>query len=116
MGGTIDFGNSFVPMPDIILERDRWYCYELMVRLNAPDKRDGRIALWIDGKIAGDWHNIRFRTVKSLKADQFWLDSYSSQIHENKTLWFDDIVGATSYIGPMTGTGSSEAPHSEEKP
>ena len=109
MGGTINFGDSFVPMPDIILERDRWYCYELMVKLNTPDKRDGRIALWIDGKIAGDWHNIRFRTVKSLKADQFWLDSYSSQIHENKTLWFDDIVGATSYIGPMTGTGSSEA-------
>ncbi|MFC1541752.1 hypothetical protein ACFL50_04800 [Candidatus Latescibacterota bacterium] len=103
MGGTINFGDSFEPMPDIILERDRWYCYELMVKLNAPDKRDGRIALWIDGKIVGDWHNVRFRTVDSLKADQFWIDSYSSQTHENKRLWFDDIVGATSYIGPMVG-------------
>ncbi|MFC1650330.1 polysaccharide lyase [Candidatus Latescibacterota bacterium] len=109
LGGDINFGSSFVPKPDIILERGRWYCYELMVMLNTPDKRDGRIALWIDGKIVGDWHNIRFRTVNSLKADQLWFSTYSSQIHENKIIWFDDIVAATSYIGPMTGTGSNEA-------
>ena len=104
LGGTINFGKTFTPRPDIILERDRWYCYELMVKLNSPDMRDGRIALWIDGKIAGDWHNIRFRTVDYIKADQLWFTSYSSQIHVNKTLWFDDIVAATSYIGPMKKT------------
>ena len=36
------FGKDFVPRPDIIPERDRWYCYEIMLKANTPGKRDGR--------------------------------------------------------------------------
>jgi len=38
------FGEGFAPRPDLIPERDRWYCYELMVRANTPGRRDGRAA------------------------------------------------------------------------
>ena len=94
------FGEQFVARPDLSAELDRWYCYELMVKVNTPGERDGRVAFWVDGKLAGDFPNLRLRSVPELKANHVVLSSYSSRRHPNKTLWYDDVVVATSYIGP----------------
>jgi hypothetical protein len=95
------FGEDFVARPDRIPERGRWYCYELMVKANTPGQADGRVAFWVDGELAGDFPGIRFRTDDALKLNQVVLNSYSSRRGENKTLWYDDVVVATSYIGPQ---------------
>ncbi len=95
------FGEGFVARPDRIADRDRWYCYELMVKVNTPGQRDGRVAFWVDGELAGDFPNLRLRSVEALKANQVVLSSYSSRRGPNKTLWYDDVVVATSYIGPQ---------------
>jgi hypothetical protein len=53
------FGPAFVPRRDIVPERGRWYCFELMVQMNTPEQRDGRVAFWVDGRLAGDFPNLR---------------------------------------------------------
>jgi len=95
------FGEGFVARPDLVADRNRWYCYEFMVRANTPGERDGRVAFWVDGKLAGDFPNLRLRSVASLKVNHVVLSSYSSRTDANKTLWYDDVVVATSYIGPQ---------------
>ena len=95
------FGEDFVPRPKLMAERGRWYCYELMVKANTPGTRDGRVAFWVDGKLAGDFPNLRLRTVEILKAKYMVIVSYSSSKHDNVTHWYDDIVAAASYIGPQ---------------
>jgi hypothetical protein len=95
------FGEDFVPRPKLMAERGRWYCYELMVQANTPGKRDGRIAFWVDGALAGDFPNLRLRSVETVKATVISVCSYSSSRHDHVTHWYDDIVAATSYIGPQ---------------
>jgi len=100
------FGEEFVARPKLMADRGRWVCYELMVEANTPGSRDGRVAFWIDGKLAGDFPNLRLRTVEILKASYLVIVSYSSSQHENVTHWYDDVVAATSYIGPQVSTRS----------
>jgi hypothetical protein len=97
-----DFGPDFVSRPDVIPELDRWYCYEFMVSANTPGQRDGRIAAWLDGKLSADFKNLRLRDVSSLKIDRFGLDFhiFSNPNGEAKK-WYDNVVAAKSYIGPL---------------
>jgi len=94
-------GEDFIPRPDFTAELDRWYCYELMLKANTPGERDGRVAFWVDGKLAGDFANLRFRSVAALKVNHVALGTYSSRRGANKVMWYDDVVVATSYIGPQ---------------
>ena len=107
------FGKYFVPRPDVLPERDRWYCREIMLKSNTPGQRDGRLAFWVDGKLAGDFPNMRMRDVDWLKPNQINLGLYipGSRGQAPCVLWQDDLVVATSYIGPMIeGPGASVKP------
>ena len=97
------FGKEFKPRPDLIPERDKWICYELMVKANTPGQRDGRIAFWVDGRLSADFPNLRLRDVETLKANVIGLGLYTQSDKITKTcfMWYDDVVAATSYIGPM---------------
>ena len=113
------WGNSFFPPGPgkgtaagdhrVIPALDRWQCWELMLQANtAPGLADGRQAMWIDGKLAGDFPGIRWRADTNLKVNCFWLQHYGFDSGdptkrywgEQQTVWFDDIVVARSYIGP----------------
>ncbi len=97
-----DFGPSFVKRPDVTPDLDKWYCYELMVKANTPGKRDGRIAFWLDGKLTADFQNLRLRDIDSLKIDRFQLALHiGSNKNGEAKKWYDDLVAASSYIGPM---------------
>lgn len=113
----ISFGPHFVPRPDFIPELDRWYCYEFMVQANTPGQRDGRVALWVDGKLIADFPNFRFRDVASLKIDTFGIGLYlrPNLVRENRK-WFDDVVAATSYIGPIAEPGLGGIPRPQSVP
>jgi hypothetical protein len=74
-----------------------------MLKANEPGKRDGEIAVWADGKLIGHWAGFRYRDVPELKINMAHLVFY---LHEGNvpgfyTLFHDDVVVATSYIGPM---------------
>lgn len=94
-------GPSFVSRPNKNPELNRWYCYEIMVQCNTPGKRDGRVAIWVDGVLLCDHPNLRFRTVKEVKSRFITLSTYTSRKLDNATMWYDDIVAAKKYIGPI---------------
>jgi hypothetical protein len=95
------FGPSFVPREDLVPALGRWYSYELMVQANTPGKRDGRVVFWVDGQLAGDFPNLRFRSVASLKINRVDIALYGSRNNGRRRIWIDDIVVALAYIGPM---------------
>ena len=81
---------------------DRWYCYEYMVLANTPGQHNGRVAVWLDGKLVADYTNLRLRDVESLKIDRFGLSFHiNSNPKGEAKKWYDNVVAASSYIGPM---------------
>lgn len=96
------FGEHFTARPDITPELDRWHCFEFMLKANTPGQRDGRIAGWLDGRLVADFGNLRLRDTDALKINYAQVDLHikSNTIRENKK-WYDDVVVATSYIGPF---------------
>jgi len=97
----------------------RWYCVEAMLKANSsPDKADGEQAFWVDGELYGRFTGFRWRTTDKLKINSFWLLYYNTDqpARHNKDphpesrvmeVWFDDIVIATEYIGPVHGKPKS---------
>jgi hypothetical protein len=106
-----NYGPNFVSRPNFTPQRDRWYSYELMVQANTPGQRDGRIAIWIDGNLIADFLNVRLRDVDTLKMDrvQLQLHQNGATSRENKK-WYDNVVIARSYIGPMVSSQQLNAP------
>ncbi|MFO0887746.1 MAG: alpha/beta hydrolase [Isosphaeraceae bacterium] len=96
-----DFGKTFVPRRDVTPELDRWYCFEFMVRANTAGKDDGRIACWLDGRLIADFHALRLRDFDALKINHAGIGLHikSNPARTNRK-WYDDVVIATSYIGP----------------
>jgi predicted amidohydrolase len=141
------WGNSFVRDPTIKVERGRWNCVELMVKMNDVGDTNGEMAFWLDGKLIshlgkgfpkGKWtfdkfkpgeggegvrwnhaksgperfqvpdggapfEGFRWRTVEDLKLNYIWLYVYITQAPKGHVsrVWFDDVVIATEYIGPL---------------
>jgi hypothetical protein len=134
------WGNSILPEePPLVVPKERWQCVEVMVKLNsAPEKADGELALWLDGRPAmevrqgtlrAEWSGLgfkvlkrggtpfegfRWRTSDRLKLNSFWLEHYVTEnaARANRVaapnpvnrVWFDNVVVATSYIGPLKPT------------
>jgi hypothetical protein len=105
------YGDNFYPRERFPVERDRWYCCELMVKANTVGQRDGRVAYWVDGKLVGDFPGLRLRDVDTLKINFMSIGFYigNNRIRDN-AIWYDDLVAATSYIGPMKPPDAQEAP------
>jgi hypothetical protein len=99
------WGNGISPEETPLLTpKNRWQCVEVMLKLNsAPEKPDGELALWLDGKPAmqirqgtprGDWSGMGFHVRKTggapfegfrwrksddLKINFFWLLHYVTE-------------------------------------
>ncbi len=85
------------------LERNRWYCIEQHLRLNRPGERDGLLEAWIDGLKVFTRTGIRFRDTASLGIEKIWMNVYhggKDPAPRDLTLYLDDVVVATRYIGP----------------
>jgi hypothetical protein len=107
--GEATFGKQFVARPDFSPLLERWYCYEYMVKANTPGERDGRIAMWVDGKLIADFPNIRLRDDAALEIDRIGFDVYIAKNTDRPNRkWIDDVVAATSYIGPKTAARFGE--------
>jgi len=100
-GGRSFYPNEFTRKDLLPVERGKWSCVELMVRLNsAAEKHDGALAYWIDGKLAahfapgtvkgtwlkdkfhisgrfnrdpGPFEGFRWRSDMRLKMNRLWL-------------------------------------------
>lgn len=143
------WGNTFIRDPKLKVERGKWICVEMMIKMNDVGESNGEMALWIDGKPVshlgkgfpkGNWifdkftpgeggegvrwndakgdretftvpqggapfEGFRWRTAKELNLNYLWVYLYLTKAasgHVSK-VWFDDIVVATDYIGPIRG-------------
>jgi len=108
---------DFQPYPQFIPQRDRWYCYELMVKANTPGKNDGEVKYWIDGKVAGDFPNLNMRSISTLKIDHANMMLHATSTQRAIKKWYDNVVVATKYIGPMANPSPSPTPtptHNDE--
>jgi predicted amidohydrolase len=94
----------------VIPPLNQWQCWEFMIQANsAPEKADGRQAMWIDGKLVGEFTGLRWRNDPDLKVNCFWLEHYGYDEgdptrqfwKESQAVWFDDVVVARRYVGPM---------------
>lgn len=109
------WGNNFTVPQEPTIERGRWYCLEMMIKANsAPDVADGEQAFWVDGRLVGQVKGMKWRSTDKLKLNSFWLlhdgetgsslngdKEHASRVYD---VWFDDVVIATEYIGPVHGT------------
>ncbi|MFP3910432.1 MAG: hypothetical protein ACLFUT_00015 [Desulfobacteraceae bacterium] len=122
------WGNTFSGRPSPWpVPRDEWVCVEFMVKMNDPVSAfNGEQAFWINGeKMAhigpgfplGTWiwdgfypddqgapfEGFRWRTVEDLNINYVWLEHYVPQ-DPDCGCWFDDLVIAKKYIGPIPNT------------
>ena len=74
-----------------------------MVKVNTLGKHDGRLAFWVDGKLTGDFPNFYLRSIEELKANLITISFFTQnpRVKGGCFMWYDDVVAATSYIGPM---------------
>lgn len=107
--GAQSFGPHFISRPRVIPQRGEWISYEVLVQLNTPGIRDGRVAVWQDGKLIADWVSLRFRDVSTVKIDEIQLENGGQGSAQQNDKWYDNLVLATSYIGPLA-TGSQTRP------
>lgn len=97
------WGNSFLPEPQPLIQKDRWISAEFMLKHNSPGQSDGEQAFWIDGRLLGHWTGINWRKTESLKANALTLESYVTDRWTKNTtnvVYFDNLVIAREYIGP----------------
>ena len=101
------WGNWFRPQPDQVPKRETWVCVEWRVKANTPGSEDGELDCWIDGRKCGEFRNINWRSVDTLKVNRVQLSLWLEPVAyaragggTTRTVWYDDVVVATSYIGP----------------
>lgn len=101
------WGNWFRPEPDQVPALETWTCVEWRVKANAAGKEDGELDAWIDGVRRGSFRGINWRAADTLKVNQVslsqWLEERAyaaSGGGDTRTVWYDDVVVATRYIGP----------------
>lgn len=93
----------------VVPERGRWYCLEEMIRANTPGERDGELAGWIDGRLYVHAKGIRWRSTDAVKLKRFSLIVYIHQSRRENTVWFDDVVLSTGYVGPAKAEAAQPA-------
>ena len=87
-----------------LLADNRWYCVEQYVKMNTPTLNDGILRAWIDGRLAFEKTDLRFRDVDYLKVEEVWMNVYhggTAPSPYDQHLYVDNLVIASSYIGPM---------------
>ncbi|MFN0127171.1 MAG: hypothetical protein ACKV19_10865 [Verrucomicrobiales bacterium] len=110
-GSGNHWGNWFEPKPVQMPKLETWVCVEWRVKINTAAKDDGELDCWIDGEKRGEFRGINWRETETLKLNQVWLtlwlepeDYERNGGGESRTAWYDDVVVATKYIGPMVTT------------
>jgi hypothetical protein len=128
------WGNTFIQDPTVVVRRDAWTCVEVMAKTNNPmSASNGELALWIDGTQVihlregaprGRWNantfrpdptgspfeGFQWRSVSQLNMNWIWLLYYTTANPRGLVgrVWFDHVVLARSYIGPINTSAVRE--------
>ncbi len=91
-----------------LLLDNRWYCIEQYLKMNTPTLNDGIIRVWVEGRPAFEKTDLRFRDVDALKIEEVWMNVYhggTAPSPADQHLYIDNLVIASSYIGPTFDPG-----------
>jgi hypothetical protein len=101
------WGNWFELKPDQVPRLEAWTCIEWRVKTNTPGQENGELDVWIDGRKCGEFRKINWRSAGTLKVNKvhlsLWLEAeryIRAGGGTTRTVWYDDVVVATKYIGP----------------
>jgi hypothetical protein len=86
------------------LHKNRWYCIEELVQLNTPAERNRVLRGWVDGFLAYEKTDIRFRSVDRRHIEQLWVNvchGGTLPSPHDQHCYMDNVVVADQYIGPM---------------
>jgi hypothetical protein len=72
------------------------------VKINDLGQRNGEVAFWINGILKGRWTNLFLRSVDWLKINEASLTLNASRSTQVNKKWYDNVVIARSYIGPIS--------------
>jgi hypothetical protein len=85
------------------LESGKWYSIEQRMKLNTPGHKDGILEVWINGYKVFSKKDVVLRNVSKLKIEKIWFNFFfggKAKPKENFKMFIDNIVIASSYIGP----------------
>lgn len=74
--------------------------------MNTPMVNEGILRAWVDGRLAWEKTDLRFRDVTSLRVEEVWMNVYhggTAVSPYDQHLYVDNLVIASSYIGPGRG-------------
>jgi hypothetical protein len=80
--------------------RGRWHCLEHMIKANDVGQANGELAAWIDGKLYIHYTGIRWRSSAEVRLKRLDLGVYIHAAAQDNTVWYDDVVASTGYVGP----------------
>ncbi len=73
---------------------------EIRPKGNDVGQANGELAAWIDGKLYIHYREFRWRTDAGVKLKRFNIGVYVHKAEKNNTVWYDDVVLSTGYVGP----------------
>jgi hypothetical protein len=99
------WGNMLAPVAAErhVPQRAAWQCVELRVACNTFDgataRADGELAVWLDGTLYQHWRGFRWRSSPAVRLKRVGLLCYVHEARRDNTVWFDDVVVSTGYVG-----------------
>lgn len=107
-----DFAHQNQNLPAVTFATDRWYCVELMVRLNDPTASNGEMSMWIDGILKGHRTGQTWRTRSDVEINHlFWSAWIGEPTHSGTQYrWEDNIVVSRARVGCSAGPGPPSPP------
>jgi hypothetical protein len=96
-----DFAHQNRNAPSTVLETNRWYCMELMVRPNDVGSANGEMSMWIDNVLKGQYTGITWRNRSDVRINKLdwaaWVGEPTASTTQYR--WEDNIVVSRSRIG-----------------
>ena len=107
-GGVANRVAFNVAGPDLV-ELSRWHCVEYAATLNDAGKANGRLRLWVNGKLCSDMDGLVLvdETHAGILFNSWLLGPYfHNGSHKEQANYMDNLVIATRYVGTLEQAGN----------
>lgn len=96
------------------LEKNRWYCIEVMVKSNTPGQNNAEFAYWIDGGLKFHLTNTNNRGsstggINTIELQHVLQDEYNAPSSVDTPTWMDNIAISDTKIGCL-GAAAPKVP------
>ncbi|MHC4181146.1 MAG: hypothetical protein ACYSWU_26915, partial [Planctomycetota bacterium] len=118
------WGDAYEVQRRMPIKVGTWHCVERHMKLNSVDRKtgeansDGLEELWVDGRPSIRRPALRFRRAPQLRISYFSLETYyhglPKEFDQSNPIrvYFDNVVIARNYIGPVSTKTPSAKPDS----